>query len=390
LGYKDRGFGAITTSTMTDDGAKEQPASEAPASAPVGEPTPAPDMPAAPPQPIAAAEPDAPVVADAPAPPPSSIVVAPIPSLETPAPAEPVAEPRPAPEPEPVPTPPTPQPAPAAPAPAPSPSSAGGVPPMLEFASWRLVELVVTVAVAAVLFALLLRADAPADAALLVERIGVTVPLLTLALLVAVIVGLPIGYAAARGRAWVDVPLRNLATIGASAAPIWMAALLVLLFAGTLKWLQPGGFVPWAQSPLGALSSLVLPALALGLPLAAELALRLRDALRLKQASPAIETAMLMGMERSAAIRSIALRHALADLCGRMILPLSLLVPASLVVENVFYLPGLGRMIFTALSARDFATLQLGLIAVVVLVSLCRFGLLMLQAVADPRIARRA
>lgn len=371
---------------MTDDGAKEQPASEATASAPVAPSTPAPNAPAIVPE-TTPAPTNAPVVAETA--PSSSIVVAPIPSLDVRAPAEaapPVAEP--VTEPEPVPPPAPPQPAPV-PAPTTPTVAASGVPPMLEFASWRLVELVVTVAIAAVLFALLLRAETPADAALLVERIGVTGPLLVLALLVAAILGLPVGYAAARGGTWLDLPLRGLATVGASMAPIWMAALLVLLFAGTLRWLQPGGFVPWAQSPIGALSSLILPALALGLPLGAELALRLREAMRLAQTSPAIETAVLMGVERRAAIQTIAVRHALADLCGRMILPLAMLVPASLIVENVFYLPGLGRLIFTALGARDFATLQLGLLTIVLLIALSRFALLMLQAAADPRIARR-
>jgi peptide/nickel transport system permease protein len=261
---------------------------------------------------------------------------------------------------------------------------------MLEFAAWRLVELVVTVAVAAILFALVLPANTAADAGILVERLGVTVPLIILAVLVAITVGLPTGYAAARVGSWLDVGLRALATLGSGLAPIWLAMLLVLLFSTTLRWLQPGGFVPWLQSPLGALVSLVLPALALGLPLGADLSLRMRDALRLAQADPAIRSAEVMGLTRTRAIHIHALRNALADLVARAAVPLSLLVPASLIVENVFYLPGLGRLIFTALEARDFATLQPGLTALVALIALCRFALRLLHAATDRRLARHA
>lgn len=280
-------------------------------------------------------------------------------------------------------------------APIPMPVAAASKPqremgPMIEYASWRLVELVVTVAVAAVVFALLFRAETPANPIVLVERLAVTVPLVLMALIVGTLVGVPTGYAAARFGSWLDAGLRALATLGTSLAPIWLAMALVLLFAATLGWLQPGGFVPWLQSPVGALASLVLPALALGLPLAADMALALRDAIAKAQRSPAIDTAETMGFSRREAVRAFALRGAFADAAGRLIVPLALIVPASLVIENVFYLPGLGRLIFTALSGRDFGTLQIGLVALVALIGLCRMLVLLLRATADSRIARRA
>lgn len=385
---------------MTDDGAEKQPVPEAQASASDGLPTPAPVAT----EPLAES-PSAPVAEDGPVPAPAE---------PTPAPAGPVpVEPAPAATPDPVvapthvaeppveivvpasappepPVPPEPAPVVAAAPPAPVAIRSRGMPPMLEFAAWRLLELLATVVVAGVLVTLLLRSETPADPALLVERLAITVPLVILALLVAAAVGLPIGYAAARIGSWLDVALRSLATLGASLAPIWLAMLLVLLFAATLQWLQPGGFVPWQQNPVGALASLVLPALALGLPLGAETALRMREALAAALADPALRLADDMGLSRSEAIRAHAVRPALADLAARMAIPLALLVPASLVIENVFYLPGLGRLIFSALGAGDMATLQLGLIALVAFVALCRFLGQVLQALADPRLPRRA
>lgn len=401
---------------MTDDGANEQPVPEAPPSAPASPLAPATDAPAAeapdsavlaPGTPAEAAQVDAPPAEIPPAAEPAATVEPPpvddpiaiessagaLSANGTPAQTDALTEvtaPAPAmadaPRPEDTALPPAAALAP----PVATPPATRGVPPMLGFASWRLVELVVTVAAATMLFALLLPAGTAADAGILAERLGVTVPLVILAVLVAIVVGLPIGYAAARVGSWLDVGLRALATMGAGLAPIWLAMLLVLLLSTTLRWLQPAGFVPWLQSPLGALLSLVLPALALGLPLAAELALRMRDALRVAQADPAIRSAEIMGFTRAQAIRAHAVRNALADLTSRAALPLALLVPASLIIENVFYLPGLGRLIFTALEARDFGALQMGLTALVALIALTRFTVQLLHAAADPRLARRA
>jgi peptide/nickel transport system permease protein len=262
--------------------------------------------------------------------------------------------------------------------------------PMLEFTAWRLLELVATVVAASLIIGLLLPGEGTADAVVLIERLAVTVPLVMLALLVAVIIGLPIGYAAARVGSWLDVVLRALTTLGVSLNPIWLAMLLVLLFALTLQWVQPGGFVPWQQSPLAAVTSLILPALALGVPLGAEVASRLRDSFAAVLKGPAMRTAEVMGLSRGEAIRDHAWRRALADLFGQTGIPLAMLVPMSLVVEAVFYLPGLGRQIFTALADRDFAALQLGLVTLIALVSLCRFLGRMLEAWFDPRLARRA
>lgn len=315
-----------------------------------------------------------------------------------PLPAEATQEPAPAEPPADLPTPveaaaePQPEPAPIAPVLVPSPvvRERRSVLPMLEFAAWRLLELVATVAVASVLIGLLLPSEDAADAAILAERLGVTVPLVVLGLIVAAIVGLPIGYAAARAGSWLDVALRAVTTLGVSLNPIWLAMLLVLLLALTLQWAQPGGFVPWQQSPLAALTSLFLPALALGLPLGAEIASRLRDSFAATLNSASMRTADVMGLGRAEAIRDHALRRALAGLFGQLSIPLALLAPMSLVVESVFYLPGLGRLIFTALADRDFAALQQGLVTLVALVALCRFLGHMLQAWIDPRLARRA
>src|SRR5690606_1781174 len=127
----------------------------------------------------------------------------------------------------------------------------------------------------------------------------------------AALIGLPIGYLSARAGGWVDVGLRALMTLGLAVNPIWLAMLLVLVLALGLQWLQPGGFIPWSN-PVGAVTSLLLPALALGLPLAAEMAGRMRDALAAILAGPAMRTADTRGFSRAEVIRDFALRLALS------------------------------------------------------------------------------
>lgn len=326
----------------------------------------------------------APVVADAPAAP-----VAPETNpLELVAPDPVAPEPAEAPQPEPASAPPTePVTAPVVP---PLRPVAGGVPPMLEFVAWRLLELVATMAVATLLLILLLGPIGATDTGLLTDRIAVTLPLVVLSLLVAAMIGVPLGAAAALGLPAIGAVLRFTAVLGGSLSPIWLAMLLVLVFAVTLQWLQPGGFVPWVQSPVGALASLVLPALGLGLPLAGQVALGMRDALRAALRDKSLATAEDLGLGRTEAIWTQAMRRAMAGLAERMTVPLALLVPAALVIETVFYLPGLGRLIFTAFADRDLATLHVGLLALVGLIALCRLLGRMLHALADPRIARRA
>ena len=261
------------------------------------------------------------------------------------------------------------------------------MPPLLEYAGWRLLEWLATVAVAAGLLSVLLPSSAPADLALLADRLGVTLPLLALCLVVAGVIGAPMGFLAGLLGGPVDTIVRALSAVGTAVLPIWLAMLLVLVFAATLGWLQPGGFVPWAQNAWGAMLSLLLPALALGLPMALEFARALRNGVHNALVDPWLETARTMGWTRREAVIRFVPRQALGDALGEMFVPLSLLVPACVIVENVFYLPGLGRLLLSALSAGDAANLQSALVTLVALVGLCRFIGQVLRGLADPRLA---
>lgn len=214
-------------------------------------------------------------------------------------------------------------------------------------------------------------------------RLAVTLPLALLALIVAGAVGAGLGLAAGRCRGTlVDRLARALAAVLALLPPFWLGMPLALFFAGLLKLLPATGFVPWAN-PLGALASLVLPALALGLPYAGQFALRLRrhlndidprDLQRLRaEGRPAGDAAWQLGLARVLP----ELPQTLARTFG------ALLIGAAL-VESVFFLPGLGRQILGAAEQHDLALLRGGLLLLIMVAAFGMLLLALLRVVVDP------
>ncbi|MGV3649972.1 MAG: ABC transporter permease [Devosia sp.] len=226
-------------------------------------------------------------------------------------------------------------------------------------------------------------------AGLITERMGITLPLALMAMLLSIVIGLPIGIAAARRRGTgADTTLMGLMQIGVAIPNFWFGMLLVLLFAVALRWLPPGGFVPWSQSPGGAFASLILPALALGVPQAAILARVMRTALVDVAEADFIRTARAKGLTRQQALWRHGVRNALLPVLTILGLQFAYLVAGTVIVENVFYLPGLGRLIFTAISERDLILVRGAIMVLVVAVSLTMLLVDLLYAVVDPRLRR--
>ena len=226
--------------------------------------------------------------------------------------------------------------------------------------------------------------------ALIGGALGVTLPLTLLAMILSAGVGLSAGILAARRRgSIIDTALTVLVRIGAAVPNFWFGMLLVLLFAVALRWLPPGGFVPWGENPLAAFASLILPAFALALPQAAILAQAVRTALLDVQASDYVRTMRAKGMTTKEAIRRHGFRNALLPVLAILGLQFAWLIAGGVIVENVFYLPGLGRLIFDAINARDLFLIR-GSVGVLVLVITGTMFLADLgYAWADPRLRSR-
>ena len=195
-------------------------------------------------------------------------------------------------------------------------------------------------------------------AQMVADRLWVSLPLALYALALSTLLAFPAGlYAAARrGRAG-DVAVMGATQLGIAIPNFWFAMLLVLLFAIDLGWFGAGGFPGWEQ-PLAAIKALTLPAVALALPQAAILARVLRSALIDILGEDFIRTARAKGLTRFEALWRHGLRNALIPVLTIVGLQFSFLLAGAIIIEQVFFLPGLGRLIFQAISQRDLIVVE--------------------------------
>ena len=194
---------------------------------------------------------------------------------------------------------------------------------------------------------------------------------MALALLVSVPLGCPVGPAPRLGRD--DVVARTVMQLGAAAPAFWLAILLMLLFAGRLGWFPVSGFTPFSEGVGPALRSLTLPAVALAAGECGVLIRTVRSSAMSALARDCMLSARVKGLSRSRTVALYVLRSALVAPLTVAGMQLSKLVGGTAVVESVFALPGLGRLLLTAVEQRDLELVQgivLLVTAAVVLVTL--------------------
>ena len=227
-------------------------------------------------------------------------------------------------------------------------------------------------------------------APLIGERLAVTLPLTLLAMAIASGVALSAGvYAAARRGRPGDAVVMGMSQFGLAIPNFWLGIVLVLIFAVHWRVFPSGGFPGWAE-PLKALRALVLPALALGLVQAAILTRVTRSALIEAMGEDFMRTARAKGLSRRAAIW----RHALPNAAGPILtiagLQFSSLIAGAVVVENVFVLPGLGRLIAKSIANRDVLVVENCVMGLAALVILVNAAVDLAAAAIDPRLRASA
>ena len=226
---------------------------------------------------------------------------------------------------------------------------------------------------------------------LIAERLALTIPLAVLAMLLTTAIALLVGvYAASRHNGPGDVGLMTLAQIGIAIPNFWFAILLILLFSVKLQWFSAGGFPGWTQasggSPLEALKALLLPAIALAVVQATILARITRSAVLEVLSEDFVRTARAKGLSQRAALWGHVLRNAMIPVVTVMGLQFASLLAGTIVVENVFYLPGLGRLIFQSISNRDLIVVRNCVMLLAAMVIVVNFVVDVLYAVIDPRV----
>lgn len=222
-------------------------------------------------------------------------------------------------------------------------------------------------------------------------RLGVTLPLSVFAMIISIVIGLPLGILAARKRGKaLDTAIMVTAQTGIAIPNFWFGMLLTLLFAVTLRWLPPGGFTPWHEDGAAAFRGLVLPSLALALPQASILARVMRTALVDVTGQDFIRTARAKGLTLGEAVWRHGVRNALLPVLTILGLQFAYLIAGTIIVENVFYLPGLGRLIFTAVSERDLVLVRGATMILVVAVTATMLLTDIAYALVDPRLRERS
>ena len=224
---------------------------------------------------------------------------------------------------------------------------------------------------------------------LILDRLWVSLPLAGYALALSTLLAFPIGLIAASRRGTVaDYGIMGGTQLGIAVPNFWFAMLLVLVFAVNLQWFSAGGFPGW-QDPMAAIKALTLPAIALALPQASILARVMRSALLDTLGQDYIRTARAKGLSRRQAVLRHALRNALIPVLTIIGLQFSFLLAGAIIIENVFFLPGLGRLIFQGITQRDLVVVESVTMLLVFAVILVTFLVDVAYAAVDPRLRRK-
>jgi peptide/nickel transport system permease protein len=227
-------------------------------------------------------------------------------------------------------------------------------------------------------------------AEMVADRIGVSIPLALYALALSVAIAVPAGlYAASRRGRIGDVTVLGATQMGVAVPNFWFAMMLVLVFAIHWRWFPAGGFPGWDKGLVNGLTALTLPAIALALPQAAILTRVMRSALLDVLGEDFMRTARAKGLSARQTLWRHGLRNALIPVLTIVGLQFSFLFAGTIIIEQVFYLPGLGRLIFQSISARDLIVVESVVMLVVFGVILINFLVDLAYAAVDPRLRQR-
>jgi peptide/nickel transport system permease protein len=221
----------------------------------------------------------------------------------------------------------------------------------------------------------------------LARRVPVTVELGLLAILFALLIGLPIGVLSATRQDTIrDYAARSVAVIGLSVPGFWLATLVVILPALWWGWRPVSTYVEFAEAPLDHVRQLLLPALILGIAAAAALMRLTRGMLLEVLRQDYVRTGWAKGLRERVVVLKHGLRNAVIPVVTVLGIQLAQVLGGTVIIESIFGLPGMGRFLFEAITQRDYPVIQginLVVASVIVLVNLLVDAL---YALLDPRI----
>ena len=225
---------------------------------------------------------------------------------------------------------------------------------------------------------------------LIMARVWISLQLAIYALAISTLIAFPVGLIAAANRGKpVDLTIMGTTQLGVAIPNFWFAMILVLIFAINLRWFSAGGFPGWDQGVLLSIKSLTLPAIALALPQASILARIMRSSILDTLDQDYVRTARAKGLTRSQAIWRHALKNAMIPVLTIIGMQFSFLMAGAIIIENVFFLPGLGRLIFQGITQRDLIVVESVVMLLVFAVITVTFIVDITYAAVDPRLRRK-
>lgn len=223
--------------------------------------------------------------------------------------------------------------------------------------------------------------------ALLAERLPATISLAVVGLLIALLISIPAGiWSALHEGKLSDAIVRVGSQFGVSIPDFWMGLMLITLFAATLGWLPSAGYVPITEDPVGWAQRVFMPALTVGTVAGAIMTRYVRSAVLEVVAMSYVRTAKSKGLNPRVVTFRHILRNAMIPVLTIAGIQLATILGGVIVVEVVFAWPGLGRLVFDAVAARDYPLIQGAVLLMAVLFLVVNFIVDVLYAVIDPRI----
>ena len=220
------------------------------------------------------------------------------------------------------------------------------------------------------------------------QRLPVTLELAAAAALIAIAIGVPLGLLSAlRPGSRADLASRVLGLIGLSLPNFWLGTLIIVLFSLYLRWMpNTGGYVDFVEDPLGNLRLLVFPALTLGFAMAAATMRTTRSAMLDVLSADYIRTARAKGLAPPTVVVRHALRNSLIVVVTLLGIQVGYLLGGAVVVEEIFSVPGVGRMLLNAILQRDYALVQGAVLVIALLFVAINIAIDLLYGYLDPRV----
>ena len=222
---------------------------------------------------------------------------------------------------------------------------------------------------------------------LLAQRLPTTIILALLSLVIILVLSIPLGILSAKySGKWLDTLINQLTQITMAIPAFFLGIILTYIFGIALKWFQVGKFVSLNEDPAGCIKYLIFPALAIALPKLAMVVKFLRNSVLGEMQKDYVRTAYSKGNDKNKVLYRHILKNALIPVITFTAMIIAEIMAGSIIVEQVFSVPGIGRLLVSSISNRDYPVVQAMVIYITAIVIIINFIVDMLYQLADPRV----